>query len=304
MKFEKCILCLTPLKDKTPPEHIIPHSLGGRLKHELLCNKCNHGIGAKLYSTIKFDAHIRKTVFQMRNELPKIFESVESQQRYTTKSPIGTELEAIRRKRGIQIVPVSNGNEKILPTDNAISFMQKHLVEDYGQDNKTATKIASRIKETPNNLKVALHGNLSIVRWDGDNFKADFSKNGISDKNAMILIAYEYLSLLLGKTIYEEAFDHVRETILSQGDNPNLKVNFFLSPKPQPFHLIYPEFETDRTRINIHLFESLIIKVELINLKVSNSPDFCYLEDLVNRTSFGAMSVAEGKSKQWREFDN
>jgi len=111
----------------------------------------------------------------------------------------------------------------------------------------------------------------------------------------------ESYSLLLGRAIYDEALNGVRDSILN--GKSLVKVELLLSPKPLAFHLIYPEFEKDRTVISIHLFEYSITKVIFNKLKVSNLPDFCYLEDLKKRISLGAMSVVEAKANQWKEFD-
>jgi|GEM_PF-1874770 len=302
MKFDKCILCLKALDDSTPPEHVIPDFLGGRLNHQLLCAECNHGIGSKLYSSIKFDSWVRQAAWKLKDDLPKIFDSIEKRQKYTTQSPIGTVLQAERTNSGIHIRPITDSSEAVLPTVHAVSFMEKKLVQEHGLNSETAKTLASKINETPNGKKVQIYKGLSIVRWDGDKFKPDFTKNTIAEPNAMVLIAYEYLALLLGRAIYDDAFNGIRNSILN-GQNL-IKVELLLSPKPQAFHLIYPEFEKDRTVISIHLFEYSIAKVIFNKLKISNSPDFCYLEDLKKRISLGAMSVAEAKANQWREFDN
>jgi hypothetical protein len=42
--FPECILCGDKLSLATPPEHIIPDYLGGRIKAIILCDKCNHGV--------------------------------------------------------------------------------------------------------------------------------------------------------------------------------------------------------------------------------------------------------------------
>lgn len=201
MKFDKCILCLKALDNSTPPEHVIPDFLGGRLKHQLLCTECNHGIGSKLYSSIKFDHWVRKAVWELKDNLPKIFNSVEKRQKYTTQSPIGTVLQAERTNTGIHIRQKTDSTEAVLLTVHAVGFMEKKLVQEHGLDSETAKTLVSKINETPNGKKVRIYKDLSIVRWDGDRFKPDFTKNTIVEPNAMVLIAYEYLALLLGRAI-------------------------------------------------------------------------------------------------------
>jgi hypothetical protein len=142
-----------------------------------------------------------------------------------------------------------------------------------------------------------------VINWNATRFQLDFALNGIGNDNAVSLIAFEYLSLLIGRSIYLPIFDHIRTKLLNHVETKYLKVNFFTAEKPQPFHLIYPEFEKDKTTINIHLFGFAVAKVEFMNIHIQNTPDFCYLEDLINKESFGALSVAEGKSNKWRAFN-
>ena len=300
MEFEKCILCLKKLDVSTPLEHVIPDFLGGKLKSKLLCADCNHGIGSRLYSSIKYDSWVRQAAWKLKDDLPNIFNSIEKRQKYITQSPIGTDLQATRTNSGIHITPITNGIESVLPTENSIIFMEKKLVQKHGLDSKTAKELASKITKTPNGEKVHIYKNLSIIRWNGDNFKPDFTKNGIAEPNAMVLIAFEYLALLLRKDIYDEKFNEIRNSIMN--GQKLVEVELFSSPTPQAFHLIYPEFEKDKTIISIRLFGYYIIKVTFNKLIISNLPDFCYLEDLKKHISLKAMSVAEAKANQWREI--
>ncbi len=303
MDFDKCILCLKVLDSSTPPEHVIPHSLGGKLQSKLLCGKCNHDVGAKLYASIKFDSWVRKAVWELRSVLPeKIFEAVEKRQAYTTGSPTGVVLKAKKTNSDIRIEPSFRGTETVLPTQNATKYLEKKLIHDFGISSEIAKSLTSKVSATPNGEKVQIFKDLHIIKWDAQQFKPDFTGNGIPRKNAMVLIAFEYLALLLGKSIYNEAFNPIRESILN--DLELVKVEFFISRKPQPFHLIYPEFASDKTVISIHLFEYSIAKVTFNKLKISNSPDFCYLEDLVKHMSLGAWSVVDAKANKWYEFDN
>ncbi|RJQ38644.1 hypothetical protein C4559_00875 [Candidatus Microgenomates bacterium] len=301
--FKNCIICKSKLNLNIPPEHIIPKYLGGRLRMTILCKICNHKISARLYSQLKFDAILRKSVNLLRNDLPKIYNSVENQQIYKTTSPVGTPLKAFRRKSKIEIIAQKKENWIVLPTEVATKYMESLLVRDFSKNTQEAKNLAEKVKLTPNNMLKKIIEGLSFVKWDGDKFQPDLTTNNTVKDSAVILIAFEYLSILLGKSIYNPIFNHVREKILNNIETEYIKVKFLTSNKPQPFHLIFPEFEDKLTRINIHLFEYFIAQIEFINIHLSKSPDFCYLEDLKNKKSFGALSVVEGKSNQWREFN-
>jgi len=304
ISFDKCILCEAPLNISTPPEHVIPHYLGGRLKEVMLCDDCNHNISAKLYSQIKFDYYVRSASYILRQKIPTIYKSIENQQTYKTISPMGTELKAKRRGSKLEVVGQRKDNWIVLPTPQAIKYLESRLIKKYLQDPHKAKIEAEKISKTPNNKLERIADEYSIIRWDADKFQLDLRSNAILNDQAIALIAYEYLSLLLGKSIYNPIFDHVREFIIRGTLSKYITVNLFTSKVPQPFHLIFPEFESDKTRINIHLFEHIIAKVELINIHISNSPDFCYLEDLVKKTSYGALTVIEGKNNKWNQFDD
>ncbi|MBA3723954.1 MAG: hypothetical protein H0W89_03595 [Candidatus Levybacteria bacterium] len=234
----------------------------------------------------------------------RIHNSVENQQFYNTVSPIGTKLKAKRTRAGIQILYRRNHNEIILPTNHAVRYIESKLIKESGKKPAEAKVIAQQILETPNKEIKKFNEGFSIVRWDGEQFALDFSSNKLCDERAYILIAFEYLGLILGRSIYNEGFQHIRSGILKD-DRPELvNVQLFTSKKPQPFHLIYPEFEEDRIRINIHLFEYAIAQVEFLKIRVNSQYSPCYLEDLVNRTSLGSYTVEDAKSNIWREYEN
>lgn len=302
--FEKCIICNSNIDIKTSPEHVIPDYLGGRLKLTLLCNLCNSGVGARLYSKLKFDFFIRKASYILRKELPKINKSIENGQRYKTTSPLGIVLKAHSNNSGIKIVPEKKGGSIILPTNNAVRYFERRLIEEGESVDKAKSK-AEMIKETPNNKLEQITKKYKIIRWDAKDFQLDYTSNVVEIDNALLLMSFEYLAVILGKSIYDPFFDNLRNALLNGTKPSNVKVELFTSPKPQPFHLIFPEFEKDRTMVNIHIFEYMLARIEFVGLHVDTRMgiDFCYLEDLVKRNSFGALSVVEGKSNKWRQFN-
>jgi len=299
MIFEKCILCNVDLNDQTKQEHIIPDYLGGRLKEVLLCNKCNNGIGAKLYSYFKFDTYIRSSGINLKKILPKINKAIELMQSYKTKSPVGTELKAKRTKDNLYVTSGKQSDGSIvLPTKDAIPYLTKKLII----DKVNSLRLAGKILSTPNLEMKRINRKYKFIRWDPTEFKTDFEKNNIVDERSPTLIAFEYLSLLIGKAIYNNIFDSVRLYIQNNIKTSNILVSYFIGKKPIPFHRIYPEFLIDGIQINIWLFEYVVFKVKFLNVRISKCPDFVYLEDLKNKKSLGAYSVKDAKINNWREF--
>lgn len=301
--FPECILCGDKLSLTTPSEHIIPDYLGGRIKAIILCDKCNHGVGASLYSQFKFDHFIRQSGLILKDVIPDIHKNIELSQGYVSKSPTGTVISGIRRKNGVVLSSgIQADNSFVLPTKNTAPYLHTQLngVSPVGD-------IKNIIYDTPNKTLNVLSEKLSFVRWDIETVTPDFSKNKPIEERVAVLMAYEYLSLIVGKNIYSEAFKEVRSLINGEISNSKLiEVEQLTSKVPQPFHRLYPEYLEDRIIINIWLFEYAVYKVTFrrISLKQTDGNEIPYLEDLENKKSFVAKSVAEAKNKHWYEYTN
>lgn len=301
--FPKCILCGNSLSLTTPTEHIIPDYLGGRIKAIILCDKCNHGIGASLYSQFKFDHFIRKSGLFLKVNLPDIYRNIELNQRYLSKSPTGTIVSGIRRKRGIVLLSgLQTDNSFILPTKNTAPYLHTQL-------NKLSPidEIKNMIYNTPNKTLKVVNKNISFIRWDVETVTLDFSKNKPIEERVVVLMAYEYLSLIIGDNIYSEAFKEVRLLINGEiGSSKLIEIEQLTSKIPQPFHRIYPEYLKDRIIIHIWLFEYVVYKVIFKNIVLKNidGNEIPYLEDLINKKSYIAKSVSEAKKDIWYEYKN
>lgn len=301
--FPRCILCGKELNKKIPPEHIIPESLGGRLKVICLCAECNHGISAKLYSQIKFDYLIRKSGIVLKESLPKICNRIEKRQSYISKGPLGTDISAIKKGNNFRLVQGKQRDGSfILPTKNVSSYLKSLLQTDISEND-----LENIVYSTPNNQVKEIVNGFKIVRWDANIYSPDFTQNRLVDNNVPLLMAFEYLSLIVGEKIYSDAFNEAKKMINGEiNDSKIIEVEQLVSKNPQPFHRIYPEYLEDRIIIHIWLFEYVVYKVIFKNvvLKNINGNEIPYLEDLVNKKSFISTSVEDAKKKIWYEYTN
>lgn len=299
--FPKCILCGEKLDKGIPPEHIIPESLGGRLKVICLCEGCNHGIGAKLYSQFKFDFFIRKSGMILKKFLPKIHEKIEKRQNYSSKGPLGTDIPAIKTGKKFNLI---QGRQKdgsfIIPTKNTPLYLKSLL-----KTTIPVNDLEKIVYNTPNNQIKEISNGFKIIRWDSDQYHPDFSQNKLVDNNVPLLMAYEYLSLIIGGDIYLESFNETRKIINGEiNDSKLVEIEQLISKEPQPFHRIYPEYLEDRTIIHIWLFEYVVYKVIFKDVVPKNidGNEIPYLEDLINKKSYIAKSVNEAKNSIWYDF--
>ena len=115
------------------------------------------------------------------------------------------------------------------------------------------------------------------------------------------MIAYEFLSLLIGPLIYNDKFNFIRDSIKDGGKSSKLIIEYLTSRHYSSYHKIYPELLETEIVINLILFRWLVYKIHLKGFKLS-STDFVYLEDLRNKRTLIAESVSEAKQGIYCEF--
>ena len=116
-------------------------------------------------------------------------------------------------------------------------------------------------------------------------------------------MAYEYLSLLIGKFIYNDRFEFIRNFIINGINSQDLLVERMRTRKYYPYHKIYPEFLNTKTIINIIFFGWMVFKTNLM-IPVLKVPDFVYLEDLKNGRTLFSESVRKAKKGSYFTFNN
>jgi hypothetical protein len=116
------------------------------------------------------------------------------------------------------------------------------------------------------------------------------------DEKFIALMAYEFLSLLLGNLVYDDRLDFVRQFIKEGIKTNKLFIKNLTSEKYGALHVIYPELSETEIIINIILFRWLVYEIHIkVSIKDFNvlSSDFVYVEDLKNRNTLIAESVNE-----------
>lgn len=295
-QFDKCILCL-----KAPPntfEHIIPESIGGRLQSYILCKKCNDITGSKLISKVKQDPSIRIALRNLSNKVPDLEESVENGQIYIGRDINNNLLTFIRKKSEFKVQEKKKRDDSlILDTKKVEKKHLKKILKKRGfKDSEILEKIDS-FKKLENNIKVKLTEKEKIVKWGVQEFELCLS-GPIIDNRAIILISYNYLSLLIGKLIYGQRLEFLRNYILDGVESEKISIQRFRTRKYSPFHQICPEFFTSKVILTIILFGYMVFKVNL-NISLPKVQDYVYLEDLENKKTLFSGSIDNAKKGKY-----
>ena len=164
--FNNCILCL-----KNPPdsfEHIIPESLGGKLKALILCKKCNNDFGSKLISKVKKDPSIRIAVQNLKNEIPDLLKSVEESQIYVGKDTNSNFVNYVLKNSKLKVIEgKKEDGSLILDTNKAVRYISKKL-EKKGATKEEILEKINLFKELENNKTIRITEKKIII---GKNIK-------------------------------------------------------------------------------------------------------------------------------------
>lgn len=289
--FDRCILCLKNPADSW--EHIIPESIGGRLQINVLCSSCNNTLGSKLVSRVKFDSSIRLAIKSLKNTIPKLYSTVENNQLYDAKNKQGNLVELRYKNSKFRVVShTKKDGSLILDSHNNISDIEQMLESDGLSENRVKDKI-SFLHSMEENKVYQLSETVKVAKWSIESMSPSL-KGPVLDGKIIALIAYEFLSLLLGKTIYDDRLDFIRVFINGGGQSPNLIIERLTSRQYGPLHGIYPEFLDSEIIINVILFRWLVFKVHLTKFRLKSN-NYVYSEDLINKKTCIAESIDKAK---------
>lgn len=278
-KFPKCIICCD--KPANSKEHIIPDCLGGKLKHKILCGGCNSKFGSKYVSQLHRDPAIIDSLIELEDLLPELNSRLRDTMRVVgeavNRSPIN-----LKRKDGRPNVGYTELNDgSIAKNDVATRQELKRKME---QKNFSIEEINDFLTEY-NNLSI----NTPIITPYGDTIikrigtKCLYPTQGeICDNKTPLLIAYEFLSLIIGETIYDKYFDDLR--IILTGDCTSIPEGIVIrqekTSNPRPVHNILLLNRADNCiEIIVSFFDKLIFRLNFYNI-CSLKDSFCYTQEL------------------------
>lgn len=290
-EFDKCIYCLNKPADSW--EHIIPQSIGGRLKARLLCLKHNHLLGSTLVNKVKNDPSIRLAVRNLKDQIPRLFDAIENGQIYDAKGRDDSHVKLRYKNARLEVLAHrKEDGSLVFDTQKGLRNIAQMLRKEGLCEDEISRKIWS-FDQLEENKIIQLSRSVRVVKWSIDSVFPNLQGPLLSEK-VITLIAYEFLALLVGNLIYSEKLEFIREFIRRGNESDKIVIEQLTSRHYDPYHKIYPQLSETEIVVNIILFRWLVYKVHLRGLELI-SLDSVYLEDLQNRKTLIARSVDEAK---------
>lgn len=227
---------------------------------------------------------------------------------YLAKGNDDTIVKLIRKNgRFFVLSEQKEGGSIIYDRREAGKYISRRLKKDGLPEHEIVEKIES-LKRLKPDVMIQLSNNLKAVNRKIGSIEQCFvdlkdKRVQFLDERVVVLMAYEFLSLLMGNLIRDHTLHFIRDFIREGETSDRLVVGHYMTGSYSPDHGIYAEFSDEQITINIILFGWWWYKVHLKGVVLS-SPDFVYAEDLRNRKPVWAKSIDEAKRNIWYEFGN
>lgn len=271
--FETCIICTrNPVGNW---EHIIPASIGGRLQARILCTDCNSRFGAELVSSMNKDPAVRYAYEHLKEAIPDLYKSAQGKATFVGKGKDGS-LIRVSNNLGVLSGKGIDGSIILNAQDTAQAIPRKLQKANLAPEEIQG--YIDAVEQLPTNEAIRLPTNEVLVKLPLPKLYPEIGRISIGDR-LMVLIAYEYLSLLIHQDIYHSYFEPVRRFILDGEPSDTLAVKSLRGETYSPYHVLDILPAEDSTTINVRLFRLLTWAVTFQGYQYQGL-DTVYMEDI------------------------
>jgi 5-methylcytosine-specific restriction endonuclease McrA len=264
--FNQCTVCGS--HEPLTREHIIPQLLGGIHRAYLQCANCNRRMGSEVIAKAKHDPCVRLAVDALKSEIPKLSRTFERGLSYQATDTAGQDVRLVFSGGRCKILAAPGSGCEIVQTRR--DFVE--LCCDEGVPADEAFGHWRAIQETPVNDRLDLPGGLAAVRREvAPRTVRPCLDSQEMDDRLIVLMAYNYLCVLLGAPVLTDSFGPVRQFIRSEGSCPQVFLERLITRSRcyLPGHCIYPETVGGETKIVIRLFGALVYVVHCAGWQMS-----------------------------------
>lgn len=296
-KFDKCIICLEKPADVL--EHIIPECIGGRLKVRLLCESCNNIFGSNTVSKVKKDPEFILAIEYLKYELVDLANDFLEKVGYVGYSPNGSTVKLTKQGHKLKVLSKMKDDILEIDTEETSSFLFSKLNR-ANISKKEIEKLKKIFDEIENLKPLKIPTGEVLQKVPIERVVLDLSGASVDNK-FWVIMAYEFLSLVIGREIYHAYFDQVRDFILTGNVTQNIAIGSFQGSKTyETNHVLGIEPKDDRLIVYVRLFGWIFQRVTFF--KVSGEiMDIVFYEDLKNQKSLIAINRDNAKRGVWLE---
>lgn len=275
-----CLLCNQKASDSY--EHMIPDSLGGTLEVKMLCHKCNNVLGSRIIGTIKKDLMIRLAIGNLKDDIPDLYNRFEEGLPYAGVTSKGDRIPFKRKGKSFSPKYTRLENAEILDTRDARRQIRKQLKKE-GATASEIEQAMEKMSKMDGDKPIAITDSIHVAKPPLEKFDIQYSHEDVH-ASFPLLVSYEFLGLVIGKSIYDGYFDAVRSSLAAGKECEFAKVERFRANTNgyRPIHTIMQRNAPSDTIIDLILFDWIWYRTTFSNLRV-HTPNFVYRDILTER---------------------
>jgi len=249
-------------------EHVIPDALGGRLTVKVLCQDCNSGIGHSFEAHAKEDPSIRLAIENLKEQIPGLYESIthnlgyvgETQQGTVTGRFVEGEFRVDSRTHG--------DNSLIQPTPDARDAVET-MLERRAVSDEQVQEALDRFDAAEDNQVARIFEEIHVARWNVGDIHPALDGPLIEDR-FVLLIAYEFLAIVLGTTIYDANLAPIRDAIVTGADtSDHVGIERLHAQDYDPIHALTLRQAQPHVVVEVMLFRWLVFRVHFLRICTS-----------------------------------
>lgn len=274
---DHCITCLRepPFEDGLglTDEHVIPASLGGILRSDLLCKKCNSGFGSGFEGKAKADPAIRIAIRHLRAQLPELYDSMENGQPYRIKTALGEHPG--KYERGEVLGRTLKLPDSILASEQDTPRILRGMMEKAGYNEKFIGDAFRRYDEAPEEQRFEIFPGQAIMKRVAENAGPQLAGAPQLDSLVALKIAYEFAVLIVGRPMLaaRAQLDKIRTALVEGPVGADVfDVEPLMAKEYAPFHGIMFEGNNPYATVRVVLFGKLAYRVHLKKLALDIKP--------------------------------
>ncbi len=274
-------ICIVCLKESFLPngvglseEHVIPAALGGILSCRFLCKHCNDGFGEGFEAKAKTDPSIRLAIGNLKNKLPKLYDSIEKGQPHLLRTGVGALPGKYHEGKVSGRTVKMPDNSLTVPEELTHNKLRELLTKD-GLRKVEIGESLKRFDSYQAEREIEIAPGTSVAKRITTHGGPDLSNGELLDPLVCLKIIYEFAVLLFGPPVLanDPALNEVRRALREQDSNSkSFNIDRLMAEKYAPLHGLAFEGNLPYATFQIRLFGRLAYRVRLPNLAFEKGP--------------------------------
>jgi hypothetical protein len=266
----RCIICLG--EAGMTRAHVIPAAVGGQLSVPFECLGCNHRLGRTVESRLKHDPCVRVGIEAIADRVPRLASRMRAQAPFVAIDE-GVRVDAHWARDRFRVRDTPQPDRSIVKGPGRARADIETSLRRAGASQAEITRALSSHDEAPLCELVPLARGLKIRKGQVAGFQPDRARGGRVEDECLLAIAYRFLAIGIGETVYSPALDGIRAALSEHSDDADWRVDWLIARRPhEPWHGLAIRELTPHVVVEVRLFGQIAWDVTFVTVGLAFPP--------------------------------